>query len=502
MNDAHASGFSDFLERLPLLRGVPSPVVVGCSGGADSAALLVLAVAAGHDVIAVTVDHGLRSDSASEAERVGELAHRLGVEHVVVAVNVPSGPNLEARARAERLAALTRVAETRGAARILLGHTADDRAETFVLNLMRGSGRAGLSSPREQREEFVRPLLGLRRADTIDVCARAGYEPVNDPMNEDVEFRRVWVRRELLPQLSAAADRDIVEVLNRQADVFAAEDDLLDRLAHSAWPGAEADARVLRDLDVALARRAVRGWVGAPPPTFAEVERVLAVARGQARAAELRGDVRVTRSRNRMILEAGRPVRAGTGSAPVPNVLPVDGAEFIGRTIVSEDELQSRINELGKQITVDYADDPPLLVGVLKGAYMFMADLARAIDLPVEFDFMAVSSYGSATRTSGVVRIIKDLDADLSGRHVILVEDIVDSGLTLAYLRKNLMARGPASLEVCALLLKEGLQRTEPDLRYVGFSIPPEFVIGYGLDVDEKYRNLPFIAEYIGPEAG
>jgi hypoxanthine phosphoribosyltransferase len=171
----------------------------------------------------------------------------------------------------------------------------------------------------------------------------------------------------------------------------------------------------------------------------------------------------------------------------------------IGRIVVDEHEMQQRIRDLGKEITADYADGPPLLVGILKGAFMFMSDLARAIDLPVEFDFMAVSSYGSATRTSGVVRIVKDLDIDLTGRHVLIVEDIVDSGLTLAYLRKNLKARQPASLEVCALLVKEGLQKTDPDLRYVGFRIPPDFVIGYGLDVDERYRNLPFIAEYAGP---
>ena len=144
----------------------------------------------------------------------------------------------------------------------------------------------------------------------------------------------------------------------------------------------------------------------------------------------------------------------------------------IGRIIVDEATLQARVAELAAKITADYAADPPLLVGVLKGAFMFMADLARAIDLPVDVDFMAVSSYGSATRTSGVVRIVKDLDADLSGRHVLIVEDIVDSGLTLAYLRKNLLARGPASLAVCALVLKEGLQRTDPDLRYVGFTLP------------------------------
>ena len=174
----------------------------------------------------------------------------------------------------------------------------------------------------------------------------------------------------------------------------------------------------------------------------------------------------------------------------------------LGRIVVTADELQTRIAQLGKELTSDYAGRPPLLVGVLKGAFMFMSDLARAIDLPVEFDFMAVSSYGSATRTSGVVRILMDLDLDLSDRHVVIVEDIVDSGLTLAYLRKNLAARGPASLEVCALLLKEGLQKVDPDLRYVGFRIPPDFVVGYGLDIGERYRNLPYIAEYLGPETG
>ncbi len=170
----------------------------------------------------------------------------------------------------------------------------------------------------------------------------------------------------------------------------------------------------------------------------------------------------------------------------------------VGRVVVAEDELRARVLELGQQITADYAGRPPLLVGVLKGAFVFMSDLSRAIDLPVEFDFMAVSSYGSATRSSGVVRIMKDLDLDLTGRDVLIVEDIVDSGLTLAYLRKNLAARGPASMEVCALLVKEGLQRVELDLRYVGFRIPPDFVIGYGLDVSERYRNLPYIAEYAG----
>ena len=171
----------------------------------------------------------------------------------------------------------------------------------------------------------------------------------------------------------------------------------------------------------------------------------------------------------------------------------------LGEILVGEEALQTRVAELGAQITADFQGRPPLLVGVLKGAFMFMSDLARHSDLPVEVDFMAVSSYGSATRTSGVVRIVKDLDADLTGRHVLLVEDIIDSGLTLRYLRQNLMARNPASVEVCALLVREGAEDTDT-LRYVGFSLPPDFVVGYGLDVAEKYRNLPYIAAWSGTD--
>ena len=175
-------------------------------------------------------------------------------------------------------------------------------------------------------------------------------------------------------------------------------------------------------------------------------------------------------------------------------------APGLGRVVVGEEQLNARVQELGAEITSDYRGRAPLLVGVLKGAFMFMSDLSRAIDLPVECDFMAVASYGSATKTSGVVRIVKDLDSDLTGRHVLIVEDIVDSGLTLSYLRRNLLARGPASLEVCALLVKESMQKVDPELRYVGFRIPGDFVVGYGLDVAERHRNLPCIRLWEGTE--
>src|SRR6266516_5453591 len=161
--------------------------------------------------------------------------------------------------------------------------------------------------------------------------------------------------------------------------------------------------------------------------------------------------------------------------------------------LIPADRLQARVAELAAELDADYAGQDLLLVGVLKGAVMIMADLARAMRLPVEMDWMAVSSYGSGTRSSGVVRILKDLDTDISGRDVLIVEDIVDSGLTLSWLVGNLRSRGPASLAVCAMLRKPGSAQMHVDVRYTGFDIGDEFVVGYGLDYAQRYRNLPFI---------
>jgi len=165
----------------------------------------------------------------------------------------------------------------------------------------------------------------------------------------------------------------------------------------------------------------------------------------------------------------------------------------IDRVVLTEEQIRRRIAEIGESISEEYADKAVLLVAVLRGAALFVADLARAISLPVEVDFMAVSSYGSSTQSSGVVRIIKDLDESIEGRHVLVVEDVLDTGLTLKYLLKNLASRNPASLEVVTLLDKRGKRRVLINCKYVGFEIPDEFVVGYGLDYGERYRNLPYI---------
>jgi len=172
----------------------------------------------------------------------------------------------------------------------------------------------------------------------------------------------------------------------------------------------------------------------------------------------------------------------------------------VSKVLIEEDAVAARVSELGAEISTDYAAKDLLLVGVLKGAVFFMADLMRNLTIPCEVDFMAISSYGASTDSSGVVRILKDLDISIEGRHVLVVEDIIDSGLTLSYLIRNLESRNPATLEICALLTKPERREIDVHVRYTGFEIPNEFVIGYGLDFGERYRNLPYVA-VLDPDA-
>ncbi len=304
LSEARARLLEPWVRDVPLLTEVPGPVLVACSGGADSVALLALAATVRSDVVAVHVDHGLRPGGADEAAFVAAVADRMGVPSERRVTIVAPGPNLEARARAARHAALAEARESLGAATVALGHTADDQAETVVLNLLRGSGSAGLGAMTARRGHVVRPLLGLRRTDTEAVCAAIGVEWFRDPTNDDVNLRRNWVRHEVLPALSAGAARDLVPVLARQAALLRSESDYLDELARAAWPpdAAITPAAPLVALPEVLARRAVRQWVGGPPPSAAEVDRILAVARGQVRATQLAGGRRVSRSGGVLVL--------------------------------------------------------------------------------------------------------------------------------------------------------------------------------------------------------
>jgi hypoxanthine phosphoribosyltransferase len=172
----------------------------------------------------------------------------------------------------------------------------------------------------------------------------------------------------------------------------------------------------------------------------------------------------------------------------------------MGPVLVASEDIQAKVRELGERITRDYRDEKLLLVGILRGAVVFLSDLMRHLELPCEIDFMDISSYGTGTQTSGVVRILKDLEEDITGRHVLIIEDIIDTGLTLSYLRRMLLQRGPASLEICALLSKPSRRQVDLSVKYLGFEVPDEFVVGYGIDFAGAYRNLPDI-HALEPEA-
>lgn len=311
---------------------VEPPVVVGCSGGADSLALLVLAARAGLRPLAVYVDHGLRSGTVAEADLVATVAAGLGAESRAVSVSVETGPGLEARAREARHRALGEQRRVHHASAVLLGHTADDQAETVLLNLLRGAGTTGLGGMAPEHGRVVRPLLALRRSDTVEICARARLRPVDDPMNADPAFRRVWLRRELIPWLETVADRDLRDVLARQAGVIREDSDVLDGLADEvladAGAGPAPTPLPLRALEGprSLRRRVVRRWLGPPWPSAEHVDGVLGLERGAA-AAELPGGRRIERAGGALHLIAEE--RAVPPADPVAVRLP--GVTTAGR---------------------------------------------------------------------------------------------------------------------------------------------------------------------------
>jgi tRNA(Ile)-lysidine synthase len=291
-------------ELLAGFAGLEAPVVVACSGGPDSVALLALAAEAGLSPVAVHVDHGARPGSAGEAGVVAAFADRLGTGFAPETVAVAPGPNFEARAREARYDALERARERLGCTAVLVGHTRDDQAETVLLNVLRGAGLTGLAGMPARRQAIVRPLLGVPRAELAAVCAALRLRPLDDPMNADPAHRRVWLRREVIPALEAGAGRDLRTVLARQAEVARADSDLLDTLAGAlvveaaggAGAGERLDGAVLRRAPEALLRRAVRLWLGPPPPSAAHVEEVVQVVRGDRKAVELPGGAVVSRS--------------------------------------------------------------------------------------------------------------------------------------------------------------------------------------------------------------
>lgn len=506
-------------------------VLVACSGGADSlalaAALAFEARRAAWRAGAVVVDHGLQDGSAGVAERAARTCRALGLDPVeVVAVTVLPDGGPEAGARAARYEALDAAAARHGAAAVLLGHTLDDQAESVLLGLARGSGARSLAGMAGRRGLLRRPFLGVRRAGTLRACAALGLEPWHDPTNGPAAGSeasgaradaqpdpglplRSRVRHEVLPVLESVLGPGVAEALARTADQLREDADVLDEQADALLrvaghgvgapgPGGGADggsdgldAAALAGAPRAVRRRALRAFLvrsGVPAGALsrahvAAADALVVTWRGQG-PVSLPGGVRLARRCGRLTLASDEEEHA---------VDVDDMGQDLERVLLDREQIDARLAEMAAQIDADYAGRDLLLVGVLKGAVMVMADLSRHLHSPIEMDWMAVSSYGAGTSSSGVVRILKDLDTDLTGRHVLIVEDIIDSGLTLSWLLSNLRTRGAASVEIAALLRKPEAAKVDVSVRYVGFDIPSEFVVGYGLDYSEKYRNLPFV---------
>ncbi len=422
----------------------------------------------------------------------------------------------------------------------------------MLLGLARGSGTRSLAGMAARAGVYRRPLLDLPREVVVAAALEAAaadprLEPWTDPHNTDAGFARVRVRHEVLPVLEAALGPGIVEALARTATQAREDADALDAWAERVWalaveradagrePAAEppprpAPAGLVRLIVEGCCRKRSKNLPRSPAAAGAASVRqpgptALPIA-ALTTAGEPLPPAIVHRVVRRFLIEAGCPVGSLTAghiravaallepgsvrarrSRPArrptcpqgsrrpgcESLTPVDAADIgtdLEKVLLDEATLQARLREMAAQVDADYEGRDVLLVGVLKGAVMVMADLARAMSIHLQMDWMAVSSYGSSTKSSGVVRILKDLDTDITGRHVLIVEDIIDSGLTLSWLMRNLTARGAASVEVLTMLRKPEAVKVELEPRYIGFDIPNEFVVGYGLDYAEKYRNL------------
>ena len=480
---------TDLLERVRAggLLAPGRPVVVLLSGGRDSVCLLDLAVriAGGAHVTALHCNFGLRAEADADEAHCAALCERLGVPLHVRRPARPDRGNLQAWARAVRYAEAAALATGDVAA----GHTATDQVETVLYRLAASPGRRALLGMRAREGRVVRPLLDVTRAETAAHCEARGLAWREDATNDDDTYARGRVRGGLVPALRAIHPAAEANVL-RTVAILRDEAAVLDAVVQDALAAAGDPPRMaaLRALPPAVARLAVQRLAGEGPAIGHRTGEILALPEGAALDAGggLRAEVRG--GALRFVASAGR-------AAPLPRRMPgVLRDADIGEILVQADDLQHRVRQLGAEITRDYDGKDLLLIGVLKGAVFFLADLMREIECPCEVDFMAVASYGSATESSGVVRILKDLDTPIEGRHVLIVEDIVDSGLTLQYLLRTLDARGPASLEVCALLTKPERRTVDLPTRYIGFEIPDKFAIGYGLDHAERFRNLPYVA--------
>lgn len=488
---------------------VGDKIVMAVSGGADSIALADLLYRCRQrfklELCIAHYEHGLRgADSIADADFVKNFAADRSIECIVEHGDVRSHArehrqSIETSARILRHEFLERVRSRLDFDAIALAHHADDQAETILMRLLRGTGSTGLTAMRAKSDRLLRPLLNFRKAELEEYCRRRGLEPRVDVTNFDPTATRNKIRLELIPLLRQY-NPSIVETLCRLGATAAEDAEFITGSARKIYPSAiklstaldrsvkmELSQAVVKNQPVALQRALIRMFLtdvlgSLEGIEFIHIDAVRRVINHSLTGVELPRHIRINLRRKFISIEKG-----------LVNMKSKE--DYIERVLFTEEEISARVAELGAKISDDYKDiDSPLLtVGILNGAVIFFTDLVREISIPVQFDFMNVSSYDAGTHTSGKVNILKNLDNDVRDRHILLIEDIIDSGTTMKYLLKYFRDKKAASVKLCALLNKPSRRKVDVTIDYCGFDIPDEFIVGYGLDFAQHYRNLSYL---------
>ena len=488
-------------------------IVLAVSGGADSLALADLINRSRQrfklEICIAHYEHGLRgNDSIDDANFVKDFAENLGVKFFCESGNVQNFAtenkiSVETAARILRYEFLSKVRKNLNFDAIVLAHHANDQAETVLLRLLRGSTSTGLAAMKFLTPSpyglLIRPLLRFKKSELEKYCTERGIIPRIDATNFETVATRNKIRLELLPELEKF-NPAIVETLCRFAETSAAETDFINCEVEKVFHIVVKNDRILREeflkLHTALQREIIKKFIaeqigGVKDFGFTNFESVRKVLLDNLNGVELPNNFRADLRRGKLSV---------TKNFKFENKLKglvtlKTKEDYIEKVLYSEEEIAKRVKEISAQISEDYKDisKPLLTVGILNGAVIFYTDVVRRLTIPVHFDFMIASSYDANTHTSGKVNILKNLDNDPKGRDILLVEDIIDSGTTMNYLVNYFKEKGAASVKVCALLDKPSRRKVEVKVDYIGFEVPDEFIVGYGLDFAQHYRNLPYL---------
>lgn len=490
-------------------------IVVAVSGGADSLALADLLNRSKSrfklELCIAHYEHGLRGQaSLDDAEFVKAFAESLGVdffcEHGDVkgyaSVNKMS---IETAARVLRYDFLRRIRQQLNFDAIALAHHSNDQAETVLMRLLRGSGSVGLSAMKFCAESeyglLIRPLLRYKKSELESYCRKRGFSPRIDETNFEVDATRNKIRLELIPAL-AKFNPAIVDTLCRFGETLAEESAFINAEVAKVYARVvrknpnSGKYEILRDeflkLHTAIQRVIIKKFILQATGNdkdfgFIHIEAVRKVLQNNLSGVELPHKLRANLRHGKLTMFTNFN-RKGLVTLKTKE-------DYIERVLYTEEQIAERVKELSTQISEDYKDikKPLLTVGILNGAVVFYTDLVRRLTIPVHFDFMIASSYDANTQTSGKVNILKNIDNDPKGRDIILIEDIIDSGTTMNYLINYFKDRGANSVKICALLDKPSRRKVDVKIDYVGFEIPDEFIVGYGLDFAQHYRNLPYL---------